>query len=144
MNDIEQRIYRLAGHLQLLSFATITEDGKPRVRYVVGKADENLTVRFSTHLDSNKIRQIRENPSVHITLGGTDIRSHEWLQIEGNAEISTSAEERRAFWFDGLKAYIDGIDDPRYCVVIIKPIRIELVSMNNPVPDVWQPAMFVK
>jgi general stress protein 26 len=139
MNDLEQRIHQLADPLQLLSFATVNEEGKPRVRYVVGKADKDLAIRFSTHLDSNKVGQMGANPAVHVTLGATDFSAPQWLQIDGTAEVSTTEAERRAFWFDGLRAHFSGIDDPRYCVVIIRPSRIELVSTNKPLPEVWQP-----
>ena len=52
MEDLKRRIVDFAKDLQLMSFATVTEDGRPRVRYVVGKADPTLTLRFSTRLDS--------------------------------------------------------------------------------------------
>ena len=34
MSDLKQRIFDAAGEIQLINFATITEDGKPWVRYV--------------------------------------------------------------------------------------------------------------
>lgn len=137
MENLEQRIHALARDLQLLHVATVGEDGRPRVRPVVGKANEKLELRFSTHLDSAKIRQLRHNPNVHVTLAANDIRSRRWLQIEGRASISTSEAERRAFWFEGLQAYISGIDDPRYCVVIVEPSRIELHSLDQRSPEIW-------
>jgi len=137
MENLEQRIYALARDLQLLHVATVGEDGRPRVRPVVGKANEKLELRFSTHLDSAKIRHLQHNPNVHVTLAANDIRSRLWLQIEGRASISTSEAERRAFWFEGLQTYISGIDDPRYCVVIIQPSRIELHSLDQRLAEVW-------
>jgi general stress protein 26 len=139
MSDLKQRIHALAKELQLIHVATADAAGTPHVRPVVGKADDDLAIRFSTHLDSNKIHQIRNNPNVHLTMGAADVRSQSWLQIEGVASISTAEKERRAFWFDGLRAYISGIDDPRYCVVIIEPRKIELHSMQNSAPEVWTP-----
>ena len=137
METLEQRIHALAKDLQLLHVATVDADGRPRVRPVVGKANEKLELRFSTHLDSTKVRHLQHNPEVHITLADNDIRSRRWLQIEGRASISTSETERRAFWFDGMQAYISGIDDPRYCVVIVQPSRIELCSLDKPQAEVW-------
>jgi general stress protein 26 len=140
MSDLKQRIYDVAKDFQLLNVATITEDGKPRVRYVVGKADADLAIRFCTSLDSNKVRQIRENPTVHITLGAKDaMTAVTWLQVDGIAEISTMKAERDAFWFDGLKNHFSGPDDPNYCIVITKPSSIELGSMKSRMPEVWEP-----
>ena len=42
MSDLKQRIFDSAGEMQLINFATITEDGKPWVRYVMGKADSEI------------------------------------------------------------------------------------------------------
>lgn len=139
MNDLKQRIFDLAKEPQLLNLATITEDGKPWVRYMVGSADQDLAIRFCTSLCSDKIRHIRQNPNVHVSMGAKDIMTTKaWLQIEGLAEISTAKAERDAFWYDGLKAYFTGPDDPNYCVVIVKPSRIELASMEVMGAEVWQ------
>ena len=139
MENIEQRIFDLAKDLQLMSLATVTENGRPRVRYVVGKADPTLTLRFSTHLDSAKVRQMKNQPNVSVTTGGTGLRTQSWLEIEGSALVSTTAADRHAFWFGGLEAYFAGVDDPNYCIVIIQPSRIALWSMAATAPEVWQP-----
>lgn len=55
MSDLKGRIFDTSRELQLINVATITEDGKPWVRYVMGKADEDLVVRFCTHLGSRKV-----------------------------------------------------------------------------------------
>lgn len=137
MTDLEKRIFDIAKDLQLLNFATASDGGKPSVRYVVGRADATLTLRFSTHLDSNKVSQLRNNPNVCLTLGANSVRSQSWLRVDGTAEVSTEDDERRTFWFDGLERYFAGVDDPRYCIVIVKPATIELGSMSAP-PEVWR------
>lgn len=139
MSDVKQRIFELAKVPQLINLATITEEGKPWVRYMVGSADETLTFRFCCALCSDKVRHIRHNPNVHLSLGAKDVMSaKEWLQVEGTAEIATTKAERDAFWYDGLKAYFQGADDPNYCVVIVTPSRIELASMGSMSAEVWQ------
>jgi general stress protein 26 len=140
MSDLKQRIFDLAKVPQMLNLATITEDGKPWVRYMVGSADQELSIRFCTSLCSDKIRHIRQNSNVHVSMGAKDIMTTKvWLQVEGIAEISTAKVERDAFWYDGLKAYFTGPDDPNYCVVIVKPSRIELASMESMGAEIWQP-----
>jgi len=140
MVELPQRIFDAAKELQLINLATITEDGKPWVRYVVGKADKELVFRFCTHIDTNKIRQIRQNPDVHISLGATDMQTTKhWMQVEGTAEISTDKTERQSFWFEALINYFTGPDDPRYCVVIVRPSRIEFGTMGSMTPEVWKP-----
>jgi general stress protein 26 len=140
MSNVKQEIFDAAKDSQLINFATITEDGKPWVRYVVGNADNDLIFRFCTHLATKKVSQIRKNPNVHLSLGATDMeRTEHWLQVEGIAEISTDKAERHSFWYDALKNYFTGPDDPHYCVVIIRPSRIEFWKMESMTPEVWEP-----
>lgn len=140
MSDLKERIFNTAEELQLMNVATVTGEGKPWVRYVMGKADSDLTFRFCTQLESRKVGQIRKNPSVHISLGVTSLETAEhWLQVQGRAEVSTDRDERHAFWFDELKDYFSGPDDPHYCIVIIRPERIEFGTMGNMTPEVWEP-----
>jgi general stress protein 26 len=139
MSDLKQRIFDAARELQLLNFATEKEDGKPWVRYVVGKADKELVFRFCTHKETRKVAQIRKNPNVHISMGVKDLETAEhWLQVEGIAEISTDRDERHSFWFDDLKNYFTGPDDPSYSVVIVRPSRIEFGTMGSMTPEVWE------
>jgi general stress protein 26 len=139
MADLKQRIYEAAKEMQLINFATIDEGGKPWVRYVMGKADSNLVFRFCTHLDSRKVAQIRKNPDVHISSGVTSLETAQnWLQVQGAAEASTDRNELDAFWFDDLNNYFSGPDDPNYCVVIVKPSKIEFGTMGSTTPEVWE------
>ena len=139
MSNLKQRIFEAAKELQLVNIATVTEDGKPWVRYVMAKADNDLVFRFCSRLDTKKIRHIKNNPNVHISLGVTDLETAKnWLQVEGKAEASTDKNERHAFWFDELKNFFKGPDDPAYCIVIVKPSRIELGTMGSIQPEVWE------
>ena len=139
MSNLKERIYDASKDMQLINVATITEEGKPWVRYVMGLADKELVFRFCTFLESRKVGQIRNNPNIHISLGVSSLETAKnWLQVEGTAEVSTDKGERDAFWFDDLKNYFSGPDDPGYCVVIIKPTKVELGKMGNTTPEVWQ------
>jgi general stress protein 26 len=142
MSDLQQRIFDASKELQLMNFATITEDGKPWVRYVVGKADNDLVFRFCTHLNTKKVSQVRQNPNVHISMGATDMKTAaHWMQVEGTAEISTDKTQRQSFWFEALENYFTGPDDPQYCVVIIRPSRIEFGTTGSMTPEVWNPGV---
>ena len=139
MSDLAQRIFTIIKEPHLASFATITEDGKPWVRYVTCQASEDLTIRFSTFIGSRKVAQIKKNPEVHLTCGVTDLATAQtYLQIQGKAELSTDKAEREAFWNDYLTRYFKGPDDPNYGIIIVKPYRIELYTMGNFKPEVWK------
>lgn len=139
--DLKEKIFNVAKDLQLSNCATITEEGKPWVRYVMGKADQELTFRFCTHIASRKVSQLKKNPNIHISLGVTDVsRATQWVQIQGAAEIVTDKAERHTFWYDMLKNIFTGPDDPNYVVVIVRPSRIELGTMGSMTPEVWEPS----
>lgn len=139
MDDLKRKIYDEIKEPQLMPIATITEDGNPWVRYVTGFGGEDLTIRFVTSLQTRKAAHIKRNPEVHMICGAKDLESTEnYLQIAGRAEITTDEQERHRLWNDNLKAYFSGPDDPNYCVVIVKPYRIELMGMTEMVPQVWE------
>lgn len=139
MDDLKANIYDVIKTPQLMPIATITEDGNPWVRYVVGFGGEDLSIRFVTSLQTRKVAHIKTNPEVHMTCGAKTLESTEnYLQIAGQAEITTDGQERHRLWNDELKAYFSGPDDPNYCVVIVKPYRIELMGMTEMVPRVWE------
>jgi general stress protein 26 len=139
MDDVKKKIVEGARGLQLINFATLTEDGRPWVRYVVGKADDELVFRFCTHRETRKVAQIKKNPNVHISLGAKDMETAEhWMQVQGVAEISTGRDERHSFWFDALSNYFTGPDDPNYCIIIVRPSRIEYGTMGSMTPEIWE------
>jgi general stress protein 26 len=140
MSNLKDRIYEASKEMQLSNVATITEDGKPWVRYVMGKADRDLVFRFCTYLGSRKVSQIRKNPNVHVTLGVTSLETAKnWLQVQGIADVSTEKSERESFWTDDLKNYFSGPEDPNYSIIIIRPSKIELGTMGNMTPETWEP-----
>jgi general stress protein 26 len=139
MTDLKETIYNIIRIPQLMGLATVTEDGKPWVRYVMGFGTEDLTIRFVTGLPSRKVGQIKNNPEVHMIAGGTTLEeTQRYLQIQGTAEITTDKEVRHRLWREELKAYFSGPDDPIYCVGIVKPYRIEYNTMTEMTPQVWE------
>ena len=141
MAKLEERILEVLGRGRplLAAIATVTEEGKPWVRYVAPTADETLTLRFASFLKSRKVAQIRKNPEVHLTGGVTELETAEnYLQIQGRAEIVTDEAQRKAYWKEELKRYFSGHDDPNYCVVVVKPYRIEYMGTGSMEPEVWE------
>jgi general stress protein 26 len=139
MGELKEKIMKIIREPHLASLATITEDGKPWTRYVFPNGSGDMSIRFSSFLDSRKVAQIRKNPEVHLTCGVTDPQTaSSYLQIQGRAEITSDEAERKAYWKEELKRYFSGPDDPNYCIVIVKPYRIEYMDMTSPEPRVWE------
>ena len=139
MNDLEKRIQEVIGEVHMASFATVTEDGKPWVRYVMAKADEEMTIRFATFLGARKVAQIRSLPEVHITAGVSDPEHwNRYVQVQGRAEIVNDEASRHAFWHPMLGKIFSGADDPNYSIVVVTPYRIELNTIGTLEPEVWE------
>ncbi len=123
----------------LCALGTLTEDGKPWVRYVTPFADEDLTLWMATFLGSRKVAQIKKNPEVHLTTGVATMETAEsYLQIQGRAEILTDERSKKTVWFDHLKNVFSGPEDPNFVVCKITPYRIEYQSMGMVPPEVWE------
>jgi general stress protein 26 len=139
LEELRNRIMNIIGRPFIASLATVTDDGRPWTRYVMGVGSEDMTIRFSTFLGARKVGQIEKNPEVHMTCGVLDPMNWEhYLQIEGRAEITTEKAEKDAFWNDQIAEIFDGPDDQNYAVVIVKPYRIELNSRGSYTPEVWE------
>ena len=132
MSDLKERILDVIGKPHMAALATVTEDGKPWVRYVMPVAAPDMTIRFSTFLNARKVKHIEKNPVVHLVCGVTDPQNWEnYVQIEGRADVTTDKGEKEAFWNDELAAYFKGPDDPAYAVVKVTPTRIEFYSKEK-------------
>lgn len=138
MSDLQKRIHAIIARPQLSGLATITEDGKPWVRYVMTIAGDDMTLRCATFVEARKVKQIEKNPEVHLTCGITDpTEMKPYLQIQAKASLTTSKEVRHSFWTPMLEAIFDGPDDPKYGILEMAPYRIEMTSPGSYEPQVW-------
>ncbi|MFH1093578.1 MAG: pyridoxamine 5'-phosphate oxidase family protein [Candidatus Omnitrophota bacterium] len=138
MSELRKKIHEILKGPQLVSLATITEEGKPWVRYVIAITSENLTVNFSTFLNARKAAQIKNNSEVHITCGITNLNEMKpYLQIQGKAVLNTSEEVRYGFWNSALEKIFEGPDDPNYGIIQVTPYCIEYCTPGSFEPEVW-------
>ncbi len=138
MSELQERIGVILKQPQLATLATITEDGKPWVRYVMTLADDGLLIRCATFIGTRKVKQIEKNPEVHLTCGVTNpTEMVPYLQIQGQAKLTTEKDARHGFWTDMLAPIFDGPDDPKYGILEITPYRIEFCSPGAPKPEIW-------
>jgi general stress protein 26 len=140
MPTLKERILDVVkGRPSLSGFATITQDGRPWVRYVMAEVSDDLIFRFASYTDARKVGQIERNPEGHLTCGITDpINIHSpYLQVQGRAEFTTDHAARHAYWTDRLRVLWDGPDDPTFGVVILRAYRIEYCIVGQP-SEVWE------
>jgi general stress protein 26 len=141
MSDVKQRVLAILRETQPLvaSLATVTEDGRPWVRYVSPDIADDLTMTVATGLRSRKVAHIQTHPEVHLTCGSTDMaKPGSYLQIEARAEVVTAPEAKQEHWSEALGLYFEGPDDPNYALLRIRPYRIEIFGMTDMNTEVWE------
>ena len=138
MDDLKERIVTIIRKPQLAGLATINDEGKPWVRYVMIIGSEDMTIRVATFVNARKAGQVAVNPEVHITCGVSSLTEMKpYLQIQGTAELVTTVDEKQGFWNEGLANIFTGPDDPDYGVLFVKPYRIEYNKPGDMTPKVW-------
>ncbi|MDH4196774.1 MAG: pyridoxamine 5'-phosphate oxidase family protein [Candidatus Aminicenantes bacterium] len=137
MTEFRKRIIELINQAGYASFATITEDGKPWVRFVSPRASEDMTLRFATFVNSRKVRQIAKHSEVHLTMSVGSAGTMTYLQIQGIARVTDDLAELTAYWKPEMAEYFKGPDDPQYRIVIIEPYRVEVNLPGQVEPLVW-------
>ena len=139
MNDLKQKILAKMNEPTLAALATVMQEDRPWVRYVVARADDNLTIWFATFKKSRKVKQIQQHPEVHLVLGVNDVlKAASWVQVQGRAQILEDAATKKSKWYSMLEPIFNGPEDPNYVVCKVEPYRIEYYTMNQQKPEVWE------
>jgi general stress protein 26 len=128
----------------IAALATVTKEGKPRVRYVIASTDEQLSITIGTSKLSKKCADVLNHPMVHLCYKNLASEADiEYVQIEGKASILSDSENRSRFWSPMLWLYFSGPQDPNYAVLSIKTQRAELWNVADlkleMAPLVWEP-----
>jgi general stress protein 26 len=122
------------------SLGTVTDDGKPWVRYITPMAiDDDLVIWGNTFSGARKVAQIAANSEVHLTVGVKDYASAaDYLQVSAVAEVITDPAIKAAKWVDYLSMVYAGPEDPNFAVLKITPYRIEYQTLAPVAPEVWE------
>ena len=139
MADLKERILAIITGPQLAGLATVTEEGRPWVRYVITIGSDSMDLRLATFANARKVKQIEQNPEVHLVCGVTDPdKMAPYLQIQGRARFTTDKVERHLFWNERLEPIFSVPDDPNYGIIVVKPYRIEYWTPGEFKPEVWE------
>jgi general stress protein 26 len=96
-----------------------------------------LITFFATGLSTNKIKDIKKNPSVSVFVDDPNDQTN--ASIIGKAEIVTENRLRKKFWQEPFGYFFPrGPSDPDYCLLKITPKKVEYL---NPGPRFHQSRM---
>lgn len=115
---IEEKATQMVAAAQVITVASIDENGYPRPVAMVKLKDEQGAIYVSTGTSSAKAAHFKANPKAGVSIveGGNSI------VYTGEMEIVTDEAVKRSLWGDWmLDHFPGGISDPEYCVLKFIP-----------------------
>lgn len=118
--DGVQKVGELIKDIKMAMLVTLDEDGRPHSRPMQTQDVEfDGTVWFFTSVDSEKVKEVENNPYVNVAYAS----GAQFVSLTGIAEVLQDAEKTHAMWNPLLKAWFDSADDPK-----IRLIRVDAES----------------
>ncbi|OIJ14114.1 general stress protein [Anaerobacillus arseniciselenatis] len=105
------------------------QENKPHARYMMFFHDE-LQLYTATNKKTHKVDEIEDNPNVHVLLGFNE-NEKKYVELQGKATLVNDDQLKQKYWNDQLMPWLDGPNDPEYCLLKIDPEHIELIEGNN-------------
>lgn len=118
MKSIEEKAAKIVADAQIITLASIDENGYPRpVAMVKLKADKDV-IFVSTGTSSAKTAHFKACPKAGMSIveGGNSI------VYTGDIEIVTDEAVKRSLWGDWMTDHFPGgMEDPEYCILKFTP-----------------------
>ncbi|OIJ21309.1 hypothetical protein BKP45_00565 [Anaerobacillus alkalidiazotrophicus] len=105
------------------------QENKPYARYMMFFHDEQQLYSV-TNKETHKVEEIKNNPNVNVLLG-YDENKTQYIELQGRATIVDDKELKKKYWDEQLVPWLNGPDDPEYCLLQITPEHVELVQGNH-------------
>jgi general stress protein 26 len=105
------------------------QGNKPHARYMMFFHDE-LQLYTATNKKTHKVDEIQDNPNVHVLLG-FDHKGDKYIELQGKASVINDQQLKEKYWNEQLTPWLDGPNDPEYCLLKIEPEHIEMIDGNN-------------
>lgn len=131
-NDLKKSVVDLLKRTRYSKLITFGADGAPHGRIMTNlPLDKDMVIWFATGLSTNKIKDIKKNPSVSVFVDDPDDQTN--ASIIGKAEIVTNTRLLKKFWQEPFGFFFPkGPSDPDYCLLKIIPKKVEYL---NPGPS---------
>lgn len=116
--DIKDKAAQMVASAQVITVASIDENGYPRPVAMVKIKDENGSIYVSTGTSSAKTAHFRTNPKAGVSI----VKGGDSIVYTGEMEIVTDETIKRSLWGDWmLDHFPGGVEDPEYCVLKFTP-----------------------
>ncbi|OIJ13570.1 hypothetical protein BKP37_09795 [Anaerobacillus alkalilacustris] len=127
-NTLTQEVTNIIdqNHVGVLS---TMQANKPYARYMMFFHDQQQLYSV-TNKETHKVEEIEKNPNVNVLLG-FDEKNTQYIELQGKASIIEDKEIKKKCWDEQLTPWLEGPDDPEYCLLKITPEHIELIQGNH-------------
>lgn len=116
--DIQEKAAQIVATAQIVTLASIDENGYPRPVAMVKLKDEDGAIYVSTGTSSAKTAHFRANPKAGISI----VKGSDSVVYTGEIEIVTDEAIKRSLWSDWMLPHFPGgVEDPEYCVLKFTP-----------------------
>ncbi|KOP82988.1 pyridoxamine 5'-phosphate oxidase family protein [Cytobacillus solani] len=128
--DLKEQIVKIISNHRTGVLSSV-ENNKPHSRYMTFYNDD-LTLFTPTKKGTEKIEEMKKNPSVSILLGFEDKGLEDaYVEISGKTMIKDSPEVKTKLWNESFSNWFDGPEDPNYVLLQIQPEVIRLLNIHG-------------
>lgn len=115
---IIEKAAKIVAEAQVVTIASIDENGYPRPVPVVMLKGGMEAIYFSTGSSSAKTAHFKANPKAGLSI----VQGGDSVVFTGNIEIINDLDLKRSFWGDWMKPHFPmGVEDPEYCLMKFVP-----------------------
>lgn len=116
--DIKEKAAQMVATAQVITVASIDENGYPRPVAMVKIKDQDGAIYVSTGTSSAKTAHFKANPKAGVSI----VRGGDSIVYTGEMEIVKDEALKRSLWSDWmLEHFVGGVEDPEYCVLKFTP-----------------------
>lgn len=115
---IQEKAAQMVATAQIITVASVDENGYPRPVAMVKLKDEDGAIYVSTGTSSAKTAHFKANPKAGVSI----VRGGDSIVYTGKMEIVTDEAVKRSLWGDWmLDHFPGGVEAPEYCVLKFTP-----------------------
>jgi general stress protein 26 len=111
------------------------ENNKPHSRYMTFY-NRDLTLYTPTKMDTEKVEEIKKNPSVSVLIGYEKKgQTDSYVEITGTTSINDSQDLKSQFWDESFNQWFKSPEDPNYVFLQIQPDTIRVLNVQGEPPQ---------
>ena len=116
--NIEEKAAQIVAAAEVVTVASIDENGYPRPVAMVKLKDKNAGIYFSTGTSTAKVAHFKANSKAGISI----VEGENSVVYTGEMEIVTDQGVKESLWDDWMLPHIPGgVTNPQYCVLKFTP-----------------------